>query len=91
MENYLLYGVIVVVLIAIFFIWKKMRKPKGDTSFWKGEVKGKDSQPDNSYLVTVITDDNQTITAKVSKILWSNLERGDRIEKRKDDLYPRKT
>lgn len=89
-ENYLLYELIAVILITIFFVWKKIRKPKGDTSAWKGEVKRKDSQPDNSYSVTVITDDNQTITTKVSKILWSNLERGDRIEKRKEDLFPRK-
>jgi len=90
MEKYLIYGLVAVVLAVIFFVWKKMKKPKGDTSSWSGEVKEKESLPDNSFSVIVITDDNQTITAKVSKILWGNLERGDKIEKRKGDPYPRK-
>ncbi|KKP67681.1 MAG: hypothetical protein UR68_C0028G0004 [Candidatus Roizmanbacteria bacterium GW2011_GWA2_35_19] len=86
MEKILVYGVIATVILFIAF--KLFYKP--NASSFKGEVKGKNNGEENIFTVNVITDDNKTVDVRVSKILWSNLQRGDRIEKRSGDLYPRK-
>jgi len=91
MEKYLIYALAVVAMVGVYFLIKKFLPTKKNSS-WRGEVKEKKQNENGNpaYSVVVITEDDKSQEVAVSKILWNNLQRGDKIEKRTGDPYPRK-
>lgn len=103
MEKYLVFGPIVIffvifgIIIFAFlaFVGKLIIKSKN--SSWKGDVvekkyfqKKDDGKVEEFFSVVVQTEDSKELKVAVSKILWNNLKEGDKIEKRKGELFPRK-
>lgn len=104
MEKFIVFGpmiiffVIFAILIALFlgFVIKMIFKTKN--SYWKGKVLEKkyvqreeDDKMHEYFSVKVEPEDGgRVMNVAVSKILYNNIKEGDKLEKQKGSLYPRK-
>ena len=88
MQKYLIDVVLLLAVVGIGFYLKRFLPTKKNSS-WQGEVVEK-KEENQIFFVTVVDGNNKKQTVTISKILWNNLQRGDKIEKRAGDPYPRK-
>lgn len=84
----------------LFFIFRLVMKSKN--SFWSGQVADKQYRQrrvsDNSnidrtedyFSLAVKMDDGQTRNIAVSRLFYDGINVGDRVEKPKGELYPKK-
>lgn len=104
MEKYIVFGPMVLffavfgILIVLFlgFVVKMIFKTKN--SYWKGKViekiyvqKEEDDKLHEYFSVKVEPEDGgRVMGVAVSKILYNNIKEGDKLEKKKGSLYPKK-
>ena len=92
---FLIFGVIVILFLG--FIFKLIKKSK--ESYWVGEVKDKvhnqkrdfdTNRMEDFYYLVVKCDDGKEMKVGISPQFFEAFNIGDRIEKPKGELYPRK-
>jgi len=104
MEKYIVFGPMILffavfaILVIVFlgFILKLIFKTKN--SYWKGKVieknyvqKEEDNKMHEYFSAKVEPEDGgRVMTVAVSKILYNNIKEGDKLEKQKGSLYPKK-
>jgi len=94
MEKYIIFGVLVI--LFLIFVFKMVFKK--NNSSWKGKVleksyiQKKENDRMNEYFSVKVELEggNKEITVAVSKILYNNVEEGDKLEKQKGSPYPKK-